>query len=253
MADRHTWPMRALAVIALLLVAAGTAAIVAGVGADLRLGADESRPTPPPTASPPPLTAEVPDAAPTPAPRPRPPARIAWRNSRALGLPYAGRLVRGVRLPASGPHFVTWDPIRHRSPNRPWRRHGTDRLVRMVLRVATDFASAHPSAPRLVVGDLSRPHGGDFGVRFGGIGHSTHQNGLDADVYMPRRDGRERAPRRVAQVDLERAQELVDRFVEAGAAVVLVGPHTGLRGPAGVVKPWPNHDDHLHVRLPPDS
>ena len=190
----------------------------------------------------------MPTVAPTPAPR----ARIAWRKSRALGLPYRGRLVRGVRLPASGAHFVSWDPIRKRSPNRPWRRHGTDRLVRMVLRVATGYASAHPRAARLVVGDLSRPRGGDFGVRYGGIGHSTHQNGLDADVYLPRRDGRERAPRRVAQVDRKRSQELVDRFVKAGAAVVLVGPRTGLKGPAGVVKPWPNHDDHLHVRLAAD-
>jgi len=253
MADRHTWPMRALALTALLLAAAATAAIVAGE-AHVPLVGGEPRPAPTPAATsrptaPPPLAAGLPAVAPTPAPR----ARIAWRRSRALGLPHAGRLVRGVRLPASGAHFVTWDPIRRRSPNRPWRRHGTDRLVRMVLRVASGYASAQPRAPRLVVGDLSRPRGGDFGVRYGGIGHSTHQNGLDADVYLPRRDGRERAPRRVAQVDLRRSQELVDRFVKAGAAAVLVGPRTGLKGPPGVVKPWPNHDDHLHVRLPADA
>ena len=245
--------MRALALTALLLAAAATAAIVAGE-AHVPLVAGEPRPAPTPAATtrpaaPPPLAAGLPTVAPTPAPR----ARIAWRKSRPLGLPYAGRLVRGVRLPASGAHFVTWDPIRRRSPNRPWRRHGTDRLVRMVLRVASAYASAQPRAPRLVVGDLSRPRGGDFGVRYGGIGHSTHQNGLDADVYLPRRDGRERAPRRVAQVDRMRSQELVDRFVKAGAAVVLVGPRTGLKGPPGVVKPWPNHDDHLHVRLPADA
>ena len=47
----------------------------------------------------------------------------------------------------------------------------------------------------MAVGDLSRPHGGDFGPRFGYIGHASHQNGLDADVYYPRADGTERAPR----------------------------------------------------------
>ena len=245
MSSRHSGLVRAVALTTLLLAVIALAAIVTGRGVDVSERDGEPRPASP-TQSPP--TADPPSVAPSPSPRPR--ARIAWRKSRALGLPYAGRLVRGVRLPASGEGFVTWDPIRHRTPNRPWRRHGTDRLVRLVLRVARGYAAAHPRAPRLLVGDLSRPRGGDFGVRYGGIGHSTHQNGLDADVYLPRRDGRERAPRRVSQVDRERAQELVDRFLRAGAAVVLVGPHTGLKGPAGVVKPWPNHDDHLHVRLP---
>jgi murein endopeptidase len=233
--------MRAFAVTALVLAAGALAAIVAGQG----LKGTRPAPPPPPRAGEPPEVTPPPQA--TPSPRPR--ARIAWRDSRALGLPYAGRLVRGVQLPAGGPDFVTWDPVRDRTPNRPWRRHGTDRLVRMVLRVARGYAAAHPGAARLVVGDLSRPRGGDFGVRYGGVGHSTHQNGLDADIYLPRRDGRERAPLRVAQVDRARAQDLLDRFIQAGAKVVLVGPRTGLKGPAGKVKPWPNHDDHLHVRL----
>ena len=30
---------------------------------------------------------------------------------------------------------------------------------------------------------------------------------------------------------------------------IFVGARLRLRGPAGVVQPWPNHDDHLHVRL----
>ena len=242
MSGRHSGLVRALAVTLLLLTAIALTAMLAGRGVEVGRRGEAPRPAPPT------LTPDPPSVASSPSPRPR--ARIAWRHSRAVGLPYAGRLVRGVRLPASGPHFVTWDPVRRRSPNRAWRRHGTDRLVRMVLRVARGYANAHPRAPRLVVGDLSRPRGGDFGVRYGGLGHSTHQNGLDADVYLPRRDGRERAPRRLSQVDRERAQELVNRFVRAGAAVVLIGPHTGLTGPAGVVKPWPKHDDHLHVRVP---
>ena len=110
--------------------------------------------------------------------------------------PRRRRLVRGVRLPSGGRHFYTWDPVRRRSPNRSWRRWGTDRLVRVLLRVARRYHRAHPTAARMAIGDLSRPHGGDFGPRFGYIGHASHQNGLDADVYYPRRDGTERAPRR---------------------------------------------------------
>lgn len=178
-------------------------------------------------------------------------ASIVWHRSRAIGLTYAGSLVGGVRLPREGVHFFTWDPVLHRSPDRPWRRFGTDRLVRMLLAVIDAYAAAHPDAPRVGIGDLSRPHGGDFGPRFGGIGHASHQNGLDADVYYPRRDRRERAPRTVDQIDLRLAQELVDRFVRAGAQIVFVGPSTHLHGPAGVVHILVHHDDHLHVRLPP--
>jgi penicillin-insensitive murein endopeptidase len=184
--------------------------------------------------------------------RGRPPeAAIVWRRSRALGRPNRGRLRGGVELPAAGTHFVTVDPVTGARPNRAWRRHGTDRLVELLLRVAAEHAAAHPGAPRLVVGDLSRPRGGRFGPELGGDGHRSHQNGLDADVYYPRRDGLERIPGRVGQVDRRLAQELVDRFVRAGAEYVFVGPRTGLRGPPKVVMALGNHDDHLHVRIRP--
>lgn len=180
----------------------------------------------------------------------RPPApRVAWRQSTALGSPAAGRLADGVRLPAAGRAFYTWDPVKRRSPNRAWRRWGTDRLVRIVLRVARDFHAAHPRKARMAVGDLSRPRGGDFGPRFGYIGHASHQNGLDVDVYYPRADGRERAPRYASQIDPRLSQELVDRFLAAGAVTIFVGPNTPLRGPPGVVVPLANHDNHLHVRI----
>jgi hypothetical protein len=175
---------------------------------------------------------------------------IHWRRSKALGLPHAGRLVRGVRLPAEGAHYFTWDPVRRRSPNRAWRRWGADHLVRTTVRVVQAYAAAHPSAPRVGIGDLSRPHGGDFGPAFGAIGHATHQNGLDVDVYYPLRSAAERAPLSVDEIDPSLAQDLVDRFVRAGAVKVYVGPSTGLTGPPGVVEAIPLHDNHLHVRVP---
>jgi murein endopeptidase len=178
---------------------------------------------------------------------------IVWKHSHAMGRPDAGRLVNGVRFPAEGRHFFTWDMVQQRSPNREWRRYGTARLVRTVLRVIRSYAAAHPNAPRVAVGDLSRTHGGDFGKQFGGIGHVSHQNGLDVDIFYPRRDRRELAPFSVSQVDRRLAQDLVDRFVHGCAQVIFVGPHTGLRGPPGVVQPLVHHDNHLHVRLPPDS
>ena len=170
--------------------------------------------------------------------------KIRWRNSKALGAPGAGRLVRAVRLPAEGGQFFTWDPVLHVSPNRVWRRWGTDDLVRVVLRVTRRYSHRHPAAPRLGVGDLSLRRGGYFGPK-----HATHQNGLDSDVYYPRVDRRERPPKRVGQIDHALAQDLVDLFVAAGADVIYVGPNTGLTGPPGVVQVLWNHDNHLHVRI----
>ncbi|HEY7197763.1 MAG TPA: penicillin-insensitive murein endopeptidase [Gaiellaceae bacterium] len=182
---------------------------------------------------------------------PPPPAVVVrWRESAPLGSPSRGRLLGAVRLPAEGPHFFTWDPMHHRSPSPGWRRNGTDGLVRIALRVIAAYAADHPRAPRVGIGDLSRPQGGSFGPEWGGPGHVSHQNGLDVDVYFPRRDRRERPPRRIAQVDLALAQDLVDRFVAAGAQRVFVGPSTGLRGPPGVVEVLAHHDNHLHVRIP---
>ena len=169
---------------------------------------------------------------------------VVWRDSVALGTPSAGRLVHGVRLPAERAEFFTWDPVRREQPNRAWRRWGTDRLVRIVLRVVREYAAAHPKAPRVGIGDLSRPRGGPFGPK-----HASHQNGLDVDVYYPRLDRRERPPRRVDQINRRLAEDLVDRFVRAGAEIVYVGPLTGFTGPPGIVQVLWNHDNHLHARF----
>jgi murein endopeptidase len=173
-----------------------------------------------------------------------PPPPIRWRDSAALGTWSAGRLVQGVRLPREGARFFTWDPLLHRSPNRAWRRHGTDGVVRLVLRIVRAYARDHPEAPRLGIGDLSRPRGGYFGPR-----HVSHQNGLDVDVYYPRLDRRERAPKRAEQIDRRLSQDLVDRFVQAGAVRVFVGPGTRLRGPPDIMQVLANHDNHLHARF----
>lgn len=167
--------------------------------------------------------------------------------SSSLGLPWAGRLVHGVELASSGPHFRTWDPLLHRRPDRPDRRWGNRRLVRDLLHVLARYAAAHPQAPPVLVGDLSRPHGGPFGPR-----HVSHRNGLDADVYYPRLDRRGRPADTAAQVDRRLAQELVTRFVRAGAERIFVGPDTGLAGPPGVVQVLAGHDTHLHVRIHAD-
>ena len=134
-------------------------------------------------------------------------AIIRWRESEPGGSPNGGRLVNGVRLPASGTGYYTY------------------------------------GAGALGIGDLARPGGGSID------GHASHQNGLDVDIRLPRRD-RARGPANPSNYDRALTQAVVDRLVQRGASLVLIGPSLNLRGPSGVVVRWPNHDDHLHVRFP---
>jgi murein endopeptidase len=192
-----------------------------------------------------PATAQVapPDPDPTVAP-------LGTPHSVAVGKPWDGFLEHGVQLPEESADFVTWDQVLHQSPNRGWRRWGTQELLAVLETVTREFRAAHPGVPRVLISDLSRPRGGEFGRRYGGLGHASHQNGLDVDVMYPRRDGLLRAPIRPSQVDRALAQDLVDRFLRAGAAKLFVGPHLHLRGPRDVVVALTHHDDHVHVRIP---
>jgi murein endopeptidase len=209
------------------------------------------QPAPTPTPSIPP-----PDGTPVPTETPVDPgvppdfAAISWRVSTALGSPARnGRLKDGVQLPELGEDFFTWDPIHNEIPNRPWRRWGTDRLIRTIITVIHAYRTERDSAQRVGIMDLARPNGGKFGKNYGGLGHASHQNGLDADILYPRKDGTEARAMKPSEVDRKLAQDLVDRFVAAGATKVFVGPHLHLKGPRNVVVPLIYHDDHLHVRI----
>src|SRR5215211_2005073 len=223
--------LRLLAGLGVLLAALSTTATVSAEDAPPEAG--------PPIAGAPPLFP------------PAPGELVVWRRSKAVGKPWRGRLVRGVKLPSYGADWFTYDWGTDSVPNRVWRRYGHDRLVRMLLRVVGEFRAAHPEAPRVGIADLSRPRGGPFGRRYGGSGHASHQNGLDVDVLYPRRDRQETRPERVRQIDRTLAQGLVNRFAAANAQKVFVGLGTRFRGKRGVVTKLRNHDDHMHVRIKP--
>jgi hypothetical protein len=172
---------------------------------------------------------------------------VIWRDSISLGLPYHGRLIDGVQLPLSGPYWTTWDPALDRVPDRGYRRYGSAKLIHLLMAVTKEFHDAHPEAARLVIGDISRLGGGPLDE------HVSHQNGLDVDVYYPRRDRRELAPTTIDQVDVALSQDLLDLFLAAKPEFVFVGPDLvpQLHGPAGVVEPLVGHDNHMHVRIYP--
>lgn len=171
-------------------------------------------------------------------------AGVEWHHAASIGLWYSGRLANGTQLPVEAPDWVTWDPATDSVPNLPYRLYGNQHTIRTLISVIAGYRAAHPHAPRVVVGDISRRGGGSLDE------HVSHQNGLDVDVYYPRRDRQLRPPIAVGQIDHQLAQDLLDRFVAAGAHMIFVGYSTGLRGPSGVVIPYPNHDNHMHVRFP---
>jgi hypothetical protein len=171
-------------------------------------------------------------------------ARVEWHRATSIGLPYAGRLVDGTQLPVEGDDWVTWNPVTDSVPNRPDRLYGNERTIRTIISVIVAYRGAHPEAPPVVVGDISFRDGGRMNQ------HVSHQNGLDVDVYYPRRDRHLSAVHAASQIDRDLAQDLLDRFVAAGARMVFVGYSTRLRGPGGVVVPYPNHENHMHVRFP---
>src|SRR3954469_18441574 len=227
--------------------------VVVGIGVLGVVGAGSLAQAPPPP--PPPTAAPVPPGATT---APLPPATTAPQQtsapagpSRAIGQPWHGRLVNGVQLPEASADWVTWDPVLKVVPDRPERRWGTAKLIATLGRVLAGFRAAHLEAPQVLVGDLSRPHGGIFDKRYGGLGHSSHQNGLDADVYYPRADRRLLAAFKPEVIDRGLAQDLLDRFVAEGVQYVFVGTRTGLRGPRKVVQVLAHHNDHMHVRIFP--
>jgi hypothetical protein len=171
--------------------------------------------------------------------------KVEWGHARSRGVPYAGSLVDGTRLPVEGLDWVTWDPVTDSVPNAANRLYGHERTIRTIISVITAYRKANPDAARVVVGDISFRSGGPMDE------HVSHQNGLDVDVYYPRHDRALKAPVVPGQFDRALAQDLLDRFVAAGAQMVFVGYSSGLHGASGVVVPYPNHENHMHVRFPP--
>ncbi len=91
--------------------------------------------------------------------------------ARSIGFYSKGCLAGGLPLPLNGPD---WQVMRT-SRNRNW---GSPQLVDYLERLASD-ARAFDGWPGLLVGDMSQPRGGPMLT-----GHTSHQVGLDADIWL---------------------------------------------------------------------
>jgi penicillin-insensitive murein endopeptidase len=174
--------------------------------------------------------------------------------SHAIGGYSAGCLAGGVELPLKG---RGWEVMR---PDR--KRHFAHRqLVDFVRQLAA--AARRAGLGTVALGDLSQPRGGPAPN-----GHSSHQTGLDIDVWyaVGRRGKRPRpAPmvdrarnqvaarwgaRQVKLLALAAADPRVERiFVHPVVKRALCRAVKGDRGWLRRIRPWWGHDEHFHVRL----
>jgi murein endopeptidase len=191
-------------------------------------------------------------------------------ESHSVGQPWRGRLENGELLPTDD------DAYRIRRPAHAW---GAENVVTH-LRAAIASVRALHDVHVLAIGDLSAKEGGKLSE------HRSHQSGLDVDVgfyFQKVPDGYPDAFAPASDnLDLEATWALLAAFVRTADApdgVQMIFLDTSVqkrlydyaqsRGTpadtlaavfqyprgrdalAGIVRHWPNHTDHFHVRFKP--
>jgi murein endopeptidase len=115
-------------------------------------------------------------------------------------------------------------------------------MVYGIERVARAWQTKRPTSAtkRIGLGETSLENGGPIS------GHVSHQKGVDVDVRLPRDDGKEAGSTYKQSVYSRAGTQTLVKLFRAEMNVTLV-----LFNDAKVsgVQPWPNHDDHLHVRI----
>ena len=183
--------------------------------------------------------------------------RAASPSSRSPGAAPRARSARTARpprarraAPASRARLLDLGPVLNRTPNRGWRRWGTDRLVRTRAPCCTRTGTPHPGAPRVGIGDLSRPHGGFFGGRLRRARPRVAPERARRRRLLPA-PRRPRAARRCALAGRPRARPGPRRPLRRARARSRSSSARAcsLKGPAGSSRRSLHHDDHLHVRI----
>ena len=182
--------------------------------------------------------------------------------ARAIGSYAKGCLSGGVSLPINGPD---WQVMRL-SRNRNW---GHPRLLDYLERLASD-ARGLDGWPGLLVGDMAQPRGGPMIT-----GHTSHQIGLDADIWLTPMPDRVLTPQEREDITatsmlkdpftvdpniwtplhtklIKRAAsypQVARIFVHPAIKKVLCEQAGKNRAWLSKVRPWWNHYYHFHVRL----
>jgi penicillin-insensitive murein endopeptidase len=213
----------------------------------------------------------------TPAPKKGAPAKELFGQkvmpapmaARAIGFYAKGCLAGAVALPVDG---KTWQVMRL-SRNRMW---GHPNLIKFLERFSANVPQI-AGWPGILVGDISQPRGGPMLT-----GHTSHQVGLDADIWltpMPSRtlstDEREQlsatmmvaadrrdvdpaswTPAHTKVVKAAAQDPMVERvLVNAAIKKALCREAGSDRAWLTKVRPYWGHDYHMHIRIrcPADS
>lgn len=163
---------------------------------------------------------------------------------------------------------VPLSPSEHLLIKRPHSAYGTPKTIELVQRAVSQYQRSHRGAPKVVIGDISRKGGGRFSP------HMSHQTGRDIDLGYVLRGGSGEHSRR--SLDVARTWALIEAFIDTRQVVyVFVDyqiqqqlyeharehgvsqrvldelfqyPHG--RGRAhGIIRHWPSHRHHFHVRF----
>jgi peptidoglycan hydrolase-like protein with peptidoglycan-binding domain len=128
------------------------------------------------------------------------------------------------------------------------RRYGTERTVETIKTVAANYNAA--TGQTLRVGDISLRGGGDID------GHASHTNGRNVDIDMAFSDGRTDIERnrnsvnatwRSPHYDRAATRRLVQEIKRANPNIQVLFNDPVLAR-EGLVRPYPNHDNHLHLQ-----
>jgi penicillin-insensitive murein endopeptidase len=182
--------------------------------------------------------------------------------ARAIGFYARGCLAGAVALPVNG---ATWQVMRL-SRNRNW---GHPSLIDFLERLASKVPKVGWRG--LLVGDMSQPRGGPMLT-----GHTSHQIGLDADIWLTPMPDRELSreereemtainvvaedrtdvdpefwtPAHVGIIKAAAQDAKVDRiFVNPAIKKALCRDAGKDRGWLNKVRPWWGHNYHFHVRM----
>ncbi|MBL0216031.1 MAG: penicillin-insensitive murein endopeptidase [Myxococcales bacterium] len=188
----------------------------------------------------------------------------------SLGQPWNGKLLNGEAMPRGDGYQL----------RRPQRSYGASHVVDHLTHAIAEVRALYPEVHTLAIGDLSQRGGGKIGD------HHSHQSGLDVDVGFYFRRAPEGYPDTFvaanADLDLQATWALLTSFtrsadLDTGVQMIFLDyevqarlykfargrgtPEADLeaifqypRGKdalVGIVRHWPHHTDHLHVRFKP--
>jgi murein endopeptidase len=188
-------------------------------------------------------------------------------RGQSIGAPWAGHLRNPAELPPGDGYVI----------RRPWRAYGTRTTVELVHHAIVDIRDRFPNVHVLAIGDLSQKTGGAI------TDHHSHQSGRDADIGLIYKEKPAQFPKEFvtateANLDCAATFALLSDFAETatldgGAQVIFLDynvqgilyrwaktagvdedklarifeyPH---RGEPALVRHFPGHDNHMHVRF----